>query len=99
MTSHFDRDHDVLGLEVAVYYLLSVQVLERQDRLSRVEVSMVLDARVLLDDLAQKSAAFDVFDLEIEITFVLEGRIELHDEWTLLVLIRVATGVGRQRIL
>ena len=85
------RQHDVLGLQISVDNLLSVQVLQGQNRLGSVEIAVALNRRVLLDYLTQERAALNVFQLKVQIALVLERREEAHDERA------VTEGVGHNR--
>lgn len=57
------RQHDVLGLQVAVDYLLCVHMLQGKDGLRRVQVAVLSQDGIDLGDLAQERAAVDEFQL------------------------------------
>ena len=85
MTAPLDRQHDVLRLQVTVHDLLFVQVLQGEDRLRRIEVSVTLHGLILIDNIREKITALDELYFHIEVSVVLERRIKFHDEGTVAV--------------
>jgi hypothetical protein len=57
-----------------------VQVLERKKDLGHIVRHIALHGRVVAPDLAQKGASLDVFQLEVQVFFVLERAVDVHQE-------------------
>lgn len=77
--------NDVLGLQIPVYYSMSVQEFQGQNNLTRVKGHVILELLVIFADLAEHGATFDVLQLEIQIVFILKGAVNAHDEGTQIV--------------
>ena len=88
------RDDHVFRLQVTVDDVLAVQELERHHRDCTIEHHIRHDCLVVSANLRQKRAALDVFELKVQILFVLERRVCLHDERTMQrrLIVRVTTG-------
>ena len=68
----FHVQNDILWLEVSIDNLMGVQVLQRHEYLTAVELHVLLYLRIVLSDLRKKRAPFDIFNLEIKILSILE---------------------------
>ena len=80
-STDFGED-DVLGLQIPVYYSMSVQELESQNDFTSVKCHIVLELLVIFADLAEHGAAFYVLQLEIQIVFVLKRAVDAHYKGT-----------------
>lgn len=77
-------DDQVLRLQVPVYDVVRVQVLEAADHLGGVERHVALYGRVHVPDLTHDRAPFDVLQLKVQVIVVLESAVEADDVWALL---------------
>lgn len=78
------REHDILWLQVPVDDAVGVQELDCLQCLRSVESHVVGDVFVQFVDLAQQSAPFYVFQLKVEMLFVLKRAEYVDDERALL---------------
>ena len=78
-------NNDVLGLQVSVYYPMSVQEFKGQNDFARIEMHIILDLFVVFADLAEHGTSLDILQLKIKVVFVLERAVNTHDERTLIV--------------
>ena len=62
-----------------------MQVLQGEDRLRRIKVSVTLHGLILIDNLREQITALDELNFHIKVGVVLERRIKFHDEGTVAV--------------
>jgi len=72
-------DHDVLGLQVAVYDEALVAVLQRAEDLSHDVAGVALIELALLDDLVKEFPPINEFKHQVHRLLVLEGLVQLAD--------------------
>ena len=73
-------EQDIFRLQVAVYDVEAVQVLERAQELSSVEARAVLVELALALEVVEQLAAVDEGHAKVEFVRGLEGELERHDE-------------------
>jgi len=62
----------VLGLQIPVYYSMSVQEFESQNDFTSVKCHVVLKLFIIFTDLAEHGATFYILQFEIQIVFILK---------------------------
>ena len=82
MPSTLHRYYNILGFQIPIHNISTMQILKAHYNLSYIKITMILNHIRIISHLVIKSTTTDVFHTDVNVVFVFEGAYVRYYEWT-----------------